>query len=106
MSNVKVIIQGCYGLFDPTPGFERLILSKGHKGLWSIQARTDKDLIEFVEKNSKDGLFFGKEDYMYLRVAEVDTSKQWTISEFDGAESIKYIKIKVIDKDLNFVSLK
>jgi hypothetical protein len=107
MSKVKVILQGSYGVFEPSDEFAKLIESKGYKSLWSISARTDKDLIEYVEQHANEhGVLTGKEDYQYVHVAEVDTSKLWTIDNYDGAESILYLDYEVIDKNLNYVRLK
>lgn len=103
---VKVIIQSCHGLFEPTKAFERLIKSKGYKGLWSIEARTDKDLIEYVEKNvNEHGVMKGKDYWTYVIVVEVDTSKPWCIDEYDGSEHIMYLEYEVLNKELNYVRM-
>lgn len=107
MAKVKVILQGSYGVFEPSDEFAELIKSKGYKSLWSISARTDKDLVKYVEQHSNEhGILTGKEEFEYVRVVEVDTSRPWTIDDYDGAESILYLDYEVIDKNLNFVRLK
>ncbi|MED3562320.1 hypothetical protein [Bacillus xiapuensis] len=100
----KVVISGCYGGFEPNKKFQNLLNEKG-LNWWEIKARTDKDIIKFVEDNFRNDYQvdqLGKENYQYVNIAEVDTSISWTIEEYDGAESIHYIKYKVIDPDLNY----
>lgn len=104
---LKVIIQPCHGIFEPTKEFDRLIKSKGYKGLWSIEARTDKDLIEYIEKNISEEhrVLQGKDYWTYVCVVEVDTSKPWCIEDYDGSEYIKYIRYEVLNKELNYVRM-
>ena len=36
-------------------------------------------------------------------IIEIDTSRPWTIDEYDGAESVKYLdEIDLVDEDLNY----
>ncbi|MDD4779108.1 MAG: hypothetical protein PHT02_00695 [Tissierellia bacterium] len=38
----------------------------------------------------------------YLLINKVDISKPWTIRDYDGAEGIKYLTYKIINKELNY----
>ena len=38
-------------------------------------------------------------------IEDVDTTRQWTIDEYDGYESILYPCIKIVDKDLNYCEI-
>ncbi|MES9681860.1 hypothetical protein ABWK22_02845 [Gottfriedia acidiceleris] len=105
MSKVKVIIQPSFGIFEPKEDFKKLIDKTG-RALWNLSGRTNEDYIKFVEDNADDGILFGKESWTYIKVVEVDTSRPWLIDDYDGSESIKYVKYRVIDKELNYVELK
>lgn len=101
---VKVIIQPCHGIFEPTKEFKELIESKGHMSLWPLEARMDKDLIEYIESNSNDlGVLTGVDYWTYVKVVEVDTSTPWYIDDYDGSEYIGYLKYTVLNKELNYV---
>ena len=39
-----------------------------------------------------------------ITVETVDTDKMWTIGEYDGAESVKYLEPKVIEEEYNYYS--
>ncbi len=107
MSKIKVILQGSCGSFEPTEQFDRLIKQQGYEHIFHIGARTDKVLIDYVEQHAhEDGILLGEEKYLYVYVAEVDTSRPWTIRDYDGSESIDYLDYEFIDKNLNYVRLK
>ncbi len=108
MSEVKVIIQGSSGIFEPAKEFEQLIKQQGYESVFEIEARTDHVLINYVEEQARNnhGVLRGKEDYLHVLVVEVDTSVPWMISKYDGAESIRYLEYEVIDEYLNYVRLK
>jgi hypothetical protein len=101
----NVIISGSYGIFEPNDEYQALLDKKG-LNWWDMEARTDKEIVKFVEDHYYDNecevSLIGKEDYQYVSVDEVDTSIPWTINEYDGAEYVKYIKYSVIDKELNY----
>jgi len=47
--------------------------------------------------------FFGADLYtIECSIEEVDISRKWTISVYDGAEDIKYLKPKCISEELNY----
>lgn len=70
---------------------------------------------EFVHKPfDKNNWYIKYEDYFYfkteenssfalkIKVVEVNTSKKWKISEYDGAEEIVYFEEpELVDKELN-----
>ena len=39
-------------------------------------------------------------------IVKVDTTKYWTIKEYDGAESIQYVDFNVIDPEIGYVKFK
>ena len=41
-----------------------------------------------------------------IMLEEVDTSRPWTILDYDGAEYIQYLDFDVIDKESNYCKLK
>ena len=47
-----------------------------------------------------------KIDYNIIRLVEVDTSRPWTILDYDGAEYIQYLDYNVIDKESNYCKLR
>ena len=53
--------------------------------------------------NSKYFIYNKKLKYISsLEIVEVDTSRPWTIEEYDGAEYIKYLDYEILDKELNY----
>lgn len=52
---------------------------------------------------NKNKFYFGKKPYnISCSIVEVDTSKRWTIDEYDGAEGIKYLEPICVSKELNY----
>ena len=57
---------------------------------------------EVVRRNNNT-FYFGGEWYPILcTIEEVDTSRKWTIDEYDGAESIKYLEPVLVSEELNY----
>lgn len=56
-----------------------------------------------TEPNSKTYLF--KEDNLIVSIVDVDTTRPWTISTYDGAEYVQYLDYQYIDKSINFCEL-
>lgn len=108
MSTFKVIISPSIGSFEPNRAFAKILKTSGHTDWSSIEARTDKSVIEFVEKqisNSKIDFpmgFLGTAKDQYVMIIEVQTEKPWAISEQKGSESIRYFSYEIIDPALNF----
>lgn len=90
-----------------------------NKSLIDIRTKTlvdfiekEKDLIVPTDKiNLKEGecIRYGNSLYvqgdLYLSkitIVNVDTSRPWTISEYDGSEYIEYLDYDIIDKNTNF----
>ncbi len=111
MSKIKVIISPGHAFFEPNQKYESILKQKGHQGWASLQARTDKNIIEFIEKHI-DGdhkiALVGKTEYGtgYVKIVEVDTSIPWIIESYDNSEYIHYIDFKIIDKNLNYAKYK
>lgn len=103
-----IIIKPGFGHFEPDKKLNKLIKQCGYDSIWDIEARMDERIIKFIQdktnKQGKDVVYRGKEDkfggYAYLSIRKVDTSRLWTIDEYDSAEGIMYLE--VVDKDLNF----
>ncbi|HDR4737038.1 TPA: hypothetical protein QCR36_004092 [Bacillus cereus] len=105
MTMIKVIIQPSFGTFKPKRDFERLIDKVGIP-LWNIAGRVNEEYVKFVEENAKHGVLEGTESWAYIKIVEVDISRPWTINDYDGQESIKYVDYKFINKHLNYVQFK
>ena len=58
---------------------------------------------EYGELLLKDtsGCWFRLYDNVYF-IKEVDTSRPWTILDYDGSEYVQYLDYNIIDKDLNY----
>lgn len=62
----------------------------------NIQYIKSKDLFFFKDLEEKFGLVYR------VKVVDVDNSKKWVISEYDGAEDIDYFSEPIlVDKELN-----
>jgi hypothetical protein len=64
-------------------------------------------IINHLEKQGEvvireEGGYWIKAYDEFYFIAEVDTSRPWTILEYDGSEYIQYLDYKVIHKDLNY----
>lgn len=104
---VKVIVSPGHGFFQARPDFQAAMEAKGYEHWSLLEARTDEDLVIFVESNSGEhGVMFGINSWEYLTVVEVDTSRPWYIENYDNAEGIQYVEYEVIDANLNFVKMK
>lgn len=109
---VEVIIKPGHSIFKTTDKLQNLMKKKGHKYLFTMEARTDKDLIEYIKRNSTPEpyrIMLGrKSEYGqgYVTVVEVDTSRPWYIREYDNAESICYVDYDVVDEKLNMVKMR
>lgn len=105
----KIIIKPDYGGFVPDKKLMRKLKEYGYKDIFELKARLDERIIKYLEdKTNKKGenvqyTGVGKWDG-YLTIDEVDTSRLWTIDEYDGAESIVYLEL--LDKNLNFCKFK
>ena len=56
------------------------------------------------DKNRVTYLF--NEDRVTCEIVDVDTSRPWTITTYDGAEYIQYLDYDVIDEPLNYCEYK
>lgn len=73
---------------------------KIQKGLLYIEY-TDTDVLDFLWYD--DAL----EDITSFSIVDVDTTRPWTIDEYDGAEYIKYLDTYTLENEsLNFYRLK
>ncbi|MFO1442848.1 hypothetical protein KDN24_06420 [Bacillus sp. Bva_UNVM-123] len=102
--SVKVILSKNHGFFEPNREYQELLRKKG-MSWWELKARTDLEIIGFIEQNRLGNINVfqvGKEYYQYASIVEIDTTKPWTIEEYDGAEYIKYIEYEVLDEKLNY----
>lgn len=104
---IKVILSTNHGGFHPNVLFQRFLQERGYQW-YELQARTDEEVIAFVEDHAKvHGVALLSEyDYEYLTVVKVDTSIPWSIEEYDGAEYIKTLEYEVIDEALNYIRFK
>lgn len=47
-----------------------------------------------------------KVDKHIIMLVEVDTSRPWTILDYDGSEYIQYLDYNIIDKEANYCELR
>lgn len=100
MPIIKVVTKPTFGSIELTPEFKQHLAACGHKGPFSIDARTDSRIHDFIEDETKK---VAVHSYTRLAVRKVDTSRQWTISDYDGSESIVYPGFKMVRPDMNYV---
>ena len=119
MSIIKVVIFDGYG----ASGFPKQIQNQiKEKDFPYIRCGSIIDILEqypsvskvtLMEKYNKlkvdevlrcdNKFYFGAKPYnISCSIVEVDTSKKWRISEYDGAEGIEYLEHKCIAEDLNY----
>ena len=101
---MKVLLFRNYGSHDFDKELKRkLAQSKFPKN------RVGK-IIKYLEEPGEvllrydNGYWIKAYDEVYF-IAEVDTSRPWTILEYDGAEYIQYLDYDIIDKDMNYCTL-
>ena len=89
---MKIVINDCFGGFSLSQSAADTLGCNRYPGDW---VRTDERLIALVEKNN----IAASGSCAKLVVVEIpDTATDWTITEYDGAESV----IAVIDGKLHF----
>lgn len=109
---IKVIIQASYAPFIPPKKYKELLESKGYSYWGEMAARTDENLIAYIEQHCDNGrgLMGGKDKWGHswglLIIEEVDTSRPWFIDEYDGAENIQYIDYDIVIPELNYCKFK
>lgn len=69
-------------------------LKKNPEKIAKLKLNYKKDLYAYYDKQLKDTNTFS--------VVDVDISIPWTIDEYDGAEGIQYLNLKIINKELNY----
>lgn len=93
------------GLWRTNKNLVELIESK-HKEIKWLKDRIKITKVESELKNyenklnkliDKDG--YGDKDWLYFKIKEVDTSRNWFFDEYDGAISVSYLK--EVNNDLN-----
>lgn len=66
--------------------------------------KTNKEAV--VRSNDDKNMFYTWNKSVHwleiLQIVSVDNSCPWTIDEYDGAESIYYPKLNILDEKLNF----
>lgn len=110
---MKIILQKNYGVIEYPDELKHIV--QKYSGL---ERKTAPEIIQYIQSHavpadtaekflelrkkcdivSYCGLYFFKNGH--CGVEDVNTSKPWTILEYDGAERIAYLKKK--DKALNF----
>jgi predicted oxidoreductase (fatty acid repression mutant protein) len=111
MANLTVLLSPSFGSFSPNRSFAKLLKQKGYAEWNSIEARTDKDIVEFVkahmEKTPNDFnvAFIGVSKDQYVILHNVDTAKPWAIIQQHGAEAVQYVAYNVLNSKLNLCQL-
>ena len=67
------------------------------------------DMVNYIEKN---GEFVDKYRNVYklansfYSIEDVDISRPWRVTDYDGSEYVQYLDYVVIDEELNYCELK
>lgn len=107
-NHIWLVISPSFGSFEPNRALESALKKAGLTDWSQLTARTDARIVSLVKthlgksKNNIDVAFLGKGKHQYLRLAQVDTSKHWTISNRDGSESVEYLAYTVEDSQINY----
>lgn len=100
MPIINVVIKPSFGAFEMTPEFKAFVESCGHQSPFSIEARTDSRIHAFIEdENNQTSVH----SYNYIQIKKVDSSRFWTIGEYDGSEYIAYPEFKMVHPEMNYV---
>lgn len=82
--------------------------------MFSMKTRMSEEFIKFIEDNTeqlqtyKDGSETRKLNEKYgstVYIIDVDTSRPWTIMEYDADEYIQYLDYEVVDENVNYCKL-
>ena len=84
------------------PYIEKISQNGHHRSYESIKTLCKLHPTAVYQINEKEYAFWDKNSNQmgYFLIGEVDTSKPWTIDNYDGQEQIKYIEIK--NEKINF----
>ena len=67
------------------------------------------NIVDYIEKHGK---FIDKHENIYelsnslYSIVDVDISRPWRITDYDGKEYIEYLDYNVVNKELNYCELK
>lgn len=67
------------------------------------------NIVDYIEKNGK---FMSKYrnvyklSSVYFSIEDVDTTRPWRITDYDGSEYIQYLDYDIVNKELNYCKLK
>lgn len=71
-----------------------------------LQGELDKLEEGEILRLSEDRFAFGGSLYSSsAKIVNVDNSKPWRISEYDGAEAVEYLNFRIIDRDMNYCEI-
>lgn len=59
----------------------------------------------YMEKGVTVYRGFGHSGTITFKIVEVDTSRPWTICEYDSSEYIQYLDIRAVNPEVNFYKL-
>lgn len=102
MSIIQVVIKPSFGGFEMTDTFKAYVQACGHKSPFSIEARIDSRIHDFINNASNKT---SVHSYNRIVVVDVDSSKPWTIADYDGSEGIAYPEYKQVRPDINYVEV-
>lgn len=72
----------------------------------TAKEKMDSDNEIIITSKNCQGKYYYKTDYSYITsfsIVDVDTTRPWTIEEYDCAEYIKYLdENKLVDEELNY----
>lgn len=67
------------------------------------------NIVDYIEEH---GEFISKHDNIYklsnslYSIVDVDISRPWRITSYDGSEYVEYLDYNVVNKELNYCELK
>ena len=70
------------------------------------------DIVDYIEEQGDlistflDGTRIYKLDGCIFSINDVDISRPWRITDYDGAEYIQYLDYDVVNKEINYCELK
>ncbi len=69
-----------------------------------LKVNTKSHSIYFIKKEDKKNNY--PNNRYEFTVEDVDTTRPWHFSEYDGSEFIEYLDYEVVDKEFNYCKLK
>ena len=63
-------------------------------------------VVKYYVSNAARVTYLFNEEKITCEIVDVDTSRPWTISTYDGAEYVQYLDYNVVDETINYCEYK